>query len=163
MGDPRGGAGSLSPAHQRVARHVDMGMGTALREGPVDDRAATPKTACRMTGDAGSVRTARTVVRDLMAREPADVRDVAVLLTDELVTNALVHGGGRFCLDVEVRSDAVRVAVADRGAGEPRVLHPSGDREHGRGMAIVDALAASWGVDREHARKVVWFELPLGR
>jgi hypothetical protein len=34
------------------------------------------------------------------------------------------------------------------------------DDESGRGLAIVDALASRWGVDRFEGGKSVWFEVP---
>lgn len=137
-----------------------MGSGTAVHNGPVQwRRTGTPKATCRMVGDAGSIRAVRAVVHDLMAGEPAEVRDAAVLLTNELVTNALVHGDGRFSLEIDRGRDAIVVAVSDRNPDVPRVLHPSGDREHGRGMAIVDSLADAWGTDWQPTYKVVWFEL----
>ena len=114
-----------------------------------------------MAGDAGCVRAARAAVQGLLRDQPDDVRHIAVLLTDELVTNALVHGGGRFSLAVEVAEHTLQVRVGDGSPDTPRVLHPPDDREHGRGMAIVDALASAWGTDQEPARKVVWFELAL--
>lgn len=123
----------------------------------------TPKATCRMAGDAGSIRVVRAVVRDLMAGEPAELRDVAVLLTNELVTNALVHGDGRFSLEIDLGRDAIVVAVSDRSPDVPQVLHPSGEREHGRGMAIIDSLASTWGTDRQPTHKVVWFELSMAR
>ena len=100
------------------------------------------------------------MVEELLAGERSEVLDVAVLLTDELVTSALVHGG-RFSLVVELADDAVRVAVDDGSPDAPRVLQPSGEREHGRGMAIVDTLATSWGTDRQRTHKTVWFEPSL--
>ncbi|MGH9108733.1 MAG: ATP-binding protein [Acidimicrobiales bacterium] len=125
------------------------------------DGSGTARAECRLAGDARSIGMARSVVEDLLADRDPDVRDDAVLLTDELVTNALVHGGGRFSLAVDVGADTLRVEVGDRSPDVPRVLRPAGDREHGRGMAIVDALATTWGTDREEDRKVVWFELSL--
>lgn len=92
-----------------------------------------------------------------------DLRDMAVLLTDELVTNALVHGGGQFGLDVELDDDAIRVAVGDGSPDVPRALRPGAELEHGRGMAIVDALASAWGTDQFPTHKIVWFELTLRR
>ncbi|MGH9089446.1 MAG: ATP-binding protein [Acidimicrobiales bacterium] len=141
----------------------------------------TPLVSERLSGDAGSIRAARALVGDLLGEEPAEgrgvpeepaegrgvpevpaeVRDVAVLLTDELVTNALVHGGGRFTLRVDLDDRAVRVAVTDQCRDTPRVLRPSSEREHGRGMAIVDALATTWGTDQLPTHKAVWFELAL--
>ncbi|MDA8313549.1 MAG: ATP-binding protein [Actinomycetota bacterium] len=115
----------------------------------------------RMAGDAASVRDARRFVEDAMAASPSDVRDIAVLLAGEVVTNAVVHGGGWFCLEVDAAPDRLRVQVTDSGAGLPRVLKMNGEREHGRGMAIVDAIATMWGTEQLGTHKVVWFELDL--
>jgi hypothetical protein len=34
-------------------------------------------------------------------------------------------------------------------------------RDHGRGLAIVDALASAWGVEPRLLGKAVWFDLNL--
>ncbi len=117
--------------------------------------------ARRMEGDAGSVAEVRTAVRSLMEGAAPEVRDVAVLLTDELVTNAVVHGGGRFTFTAEIGCDMLRVAVADERPGTPHILYPSVERDHGRGMAIVEALASEWGTEHLGENKVVWFNLDL--
>lgn len=115
----------------------------------------------RMAGDAASLRSARHMVGDALAGAAADVRDAAVLLAGEILTNAVVHGGGWFLLQVDTAQDRVYVEVVDSAGGEPTVLHPSSDREHGRGMAIVDAMASAWGSQQRGSHKVVWFELSL--
>jgi len=88
------------------------------------------------------------------------MREPAVLLTSELVTNGIIHG----CTDVEVRlditEDAVRVEVTDGGVdGCPvaEVVQP--DAEHGRGLMIVSRLASRWGVELSRSGTAVWFEL----
>jgi len=115
-----------------------------------------------------SVATARAFVRDtLQGWGCADIVDDAVVLTSELVTNAVVHAGTAadvLCL----RNDAgVRVSVADRypereiplqNAGQI-VVHP--DREGGRGLLLCGALATRWGVEYTAAQKHVWFQLDL--
>ncbi|MGD3111993.1 SpoIIE family protein phosphatase [Streptomyces sp. YGL11-2] len=115
-----------------------------------------------------SVATARAFVRDtLQGWGCADIVDDAVVLTSELVTNAVVHAGTAadvLCL----RTDGgVRVSVADRypereiplqSAGQAMV-HP--DREGGRGLLLCGALAARWGVEYTAAQKHVWFHLEL--
>ncbi len=115
----------------------------------------------RLVGDANSIRDARAMVRTIMSDQAAEVRDIAVLLTDELVTNAVVHGGGRFELNAELGLRALRVVVSDLSPATPRVLTPSADREHGRGMAIVASLASAWGSDVGESGKEVWFSLDL--
>lgn len=113
----------------------------------------------QMTGDAGSLREARHLVDDALRSSPERIRSAVVLMAGEILTNAVVHGGGWFLLSLDVSTWRVRVEVTDATAGQPRVLRPNGIREHGRGMAIVDAMATKWGTDHLGTHKVVWFEL----
>jgi anti-sigma regulatory factor (Ser/Thr protein kinase) len=115
----------------------------------------------RLAGDANNIRDARAMVRSIMSDQAADVRDIAVLLTDELVTNAVVHGGGRFELSAELEPRSLRVVVSDPSPASPRVLTPSAEQEHGRGMAIVASLASAWGSETDGTGKEVWFSLDL--
>jgi PAS domain S-box-containing protein len=86
--------------------------------------------------------------------------DVAALLVSELVTNALVHAEGPFRVNVEPTSGSVRVSVTDGSADAPAVLQPDADRLGGRGMFLVETLAARWGVlPMTSGGKAVWFEL----
>lgn len=120
-----------------------------------------PNRPRRATGYASSLRGARKVVADTLADVSAEIRETTVLLAGELVMNALTHGGGRFGLRVMADAALVRVEVRDATATQPRVLPPDGSREHGRGMAIVDALASAWGSGPCEGGKVVWFEIRL--
>ncbi|AQT74716.1 SpoIIE family protein phosphatase [Streptomyces sp. fd1-xmd] len=116
-----------------------------------------------------SVAAARAFVRDtLQGWGFADIVDDAVVLTSELVTNAVVHAGTRaevLCLRTE---DGVRVEVADRypERGLP-LRHPGErpyadpDRENGRGLMLCAALATRWGVEYTATHKHVWFRLDL--
>ncbi|HEY0559354.1 MAG: ATP-binding protein [Mycobacterium sp.] len=92
---------------------------------------------------------------------PAELTEVAVLLTSELVTNSLTHGEGTVNLRAyRLAGGGVRVEVDDDGPGVPRVRRPDPDNEHGRGMALVDMLAAGWGwTPLPGGGKTVWFEL----
>ncbi|MFF5444359.1 SpoIIE family protein phosphatase [Streptomyces sp. NPDC012888] len=115
-----------------------------------------------------SVAAARTFVRDtLQGWGFADIVDDAVVLTSELVTNAVVHAGTRaevLCLRSE---DGVRVEVADQYPDRalpltpPARLYADPDRESGRGLMLCAALATRWGVEYTAARKHVWFRLDL--
>ncbi len=86
--------------------------------------------------------------------------DSAVLLTSELVTNALKHGQGSPSLTVDAGELHVRVEVGDDEPRPPVRTTADPDAESGRGLFIVDALASAWGVDEQPDGKVVWFELP---
>lgn len=115
-----------------------------------------------------SVATARSFVRDtLQGWGYADIVDDAVVLTSELVTNAVVHAGTSadvLCLRTD---QGVRVEVADRYPEReiPLQGHPvnmgSPDREGGRGLQLCAALAGRWGVEYTPTHKQVWFQLDL--
>jgi anti-sigma regulatory factor (Ser/Thr protein kinase) len=86
-------------------------------------------------------------------------RGDAMLVVGELLENAYRHGGGPHQLRIryQVSPCEVIVAVADRGAGEPRLRVP--DRGGGRGLMLVDAVCAEWGVSRHDDGKLVWERL----
>jgi len=88
-----------------------------------------------------------------------EVGEVASLLTSELVTNALVHGGGDASLSVGLVPGGVHVEVADALPGDLSPSAWSAEATSGRGLALVEALASAWGVRPSGSGKVVWFEL----
>lgn len=93
---------------------------------------------------------------------PEDSR-MAVVVT-ELVTNAVIHAGSRPHLTVGVDGDAVVVQVADDGPGRPVLQSVDSVETSGRGLALVDQMAESWGVAPRSggSGKVVWARVVLG-
>jgi anti-sigma regulatory factor (Ser/Thr protein kinase) len=91
---------------------------------------------------------------------PTETVDDAVLLTSELVGNAVRYCTGETTVRVMRRDDRIRVQVRDNEARAP-VLHSelSLDAESGRGLQLVDVLAVSWGWQPIGPGKEVWFEL----
>lgn len=92
--------------------------------------------------------------------------DTAAHIVAELAANAITHGrvpGRDFQLTLYVVADTLRVEVTDtRGDRLPRTQHPSPGAESGRGLVLVEALAARWGVSPgPRPRKTVWAELDL--
>ncbi|AVZ70949.1 hypothetical protein SLUN_00365 [Streptomyces lunaelactis] len=72
--------------------------------------------------------------------------DNAALLITELATNALLHGSGtEFALRMIHTASEVRIEVYDGSPGRPCERAAGPDDESGRGMAIVAAIADSWG------------------
>ena len=91
-----------------------------------------------------------------------DAFDVALLLTSELVTNAIRHGSAPVRLRARVSRRELRVEVHDAARGPlggPRTV--SWDSPGGRGLKLVDTLADRWGCRRVVSGKRVWFELDL--
>jgi anti-sigma regulatory factor (Ser/Thr protein kinase) len=90
---------------------------------------------------------------------PAIVDDAA-LMVSELVTNALVHGEPEITLRLWRDADSLTVAVDDQGGAPLTHTVPPADQEHGRGLVVVDTLAAHWGVTQNQGDgKQVWFDL----
>jgi hypothetical protein len=92
--------------------------------------------------------------------------DDAVLLTSELVTNAVVHAGTPVQVTCRLADGAVEVVVSD---GQPGRLVPEApepqpvptERTGGRGLLLPAALASAWGVAYGRSSKAVWFRLTL--
>ncbi|GAB3597486.1 hypothetical protein GCM10027446_25660 [Angustibacter peucedani] len=96
---------------------------------------------------------------------PDDDTDVAVLLTSEIVTNAIRHGHPPVLVHAELHGLGLRVAVDDGGHDGAEQVEPVADvhwdDRGGRGLHLVEALAHQWGVVDVPAGKQVWFELRL--
>jgi anti-sigma regulatory factor (Ser/Thr protein kinase) len=85
---------------------------------------------------------------------------VAVLLTSELVTNAIRHGAGEtVTLAITCSCGQLRVDVYDTSCSLPVLVDAPADAETGRGLMLVDTLSAEWGFYRIPAGKAVYFTL----
>lgn len=113
---------------------------------------------------------ARAEVRETMAGllDDAELANL-VLLTSELVTNAIIHpdcpDDAPIALHIAAYPAGVRVEVDDPGEGfDPAA--PVSSRGGGHGLFLVDRCAARWGAQRVQtergARFRVWFELEPG-
>jgi serine phosphatase RsbU (regulator of sigma subunit)/anti-sigma regulatory factor (Ser/Thr protein kinase) len=117
-----------------------------------------------------AVAAARRFVRETLNSWQLSGRDDlvadAVVLTSELVSNAIVHAGTDVQLTCRLDGAAVEVSVLDRHPARTIPDPPSGsaeaDRPSGRGLLLPGALSSSWGVTYAPAAKVVWFRLGLG-
>ena len=110
-----------------------------------------------------SVRVARTFVREHCAEQqlPAELCDDAVLLTSELVSNAVMHGRSEVELRVGRKGRCLHVSVHDENSRHPARVREDPNALDGRGLALVAALSSSWGVRDDPTGKAVWFELVL--
>ncbi|MFI9803469.1 ATP-binding protein [Streptomyces sp. NPDC052301] len=122
---------------------------------------AAPRPPRRLPGRPADARRAvrRAVNEGCRARSlccDAEAMEDILLVTSELTTNAILHGGGITGFDVDVDSGGVRVSVSDRSDEVPVTAPPVDERgrfrPHGRGWPIVCRLA----------RDVRVAELPCG-
>ncbi|WP_461023338.1 ATP-binding protein [Thalassiella azotivora] len=89
-----------------------------------------------------------------------DPAEVAVLLTSELVTNAIRHGAAPVALRAGLaRRGAVRIQVEDPRPGQVVPKEEDLWAVDGRGLQMVDLMADRWGCRSDLAGKQVWFEV----
>lgn len=114
-----------------------------------------------LRSDPRAVRQARQLTARLCAAAGfrQEMCDTAVLLTSEVVTNAVTHGRSEARIAVSTGPRGVRVEVGDDNS-RPPVLQPHDENAlDGRGVGLLDVAASTWGVREEPVGKVVWFEV----
>lgn len=124
---------------------------------------AGPRSAeLTLPAKATSPARARRFVSGTLSAWDVDGGDDALLIVSELVTNALLHARTKMTVTLtEHAPGLVRLEVTD-GSGED--LHQrnfSLDSGTGRGLRLLDALAAEWGVERHAGGKTVWCVVSL--
>ncbi len=110
----------------------------------------------------GSAATARRLVRvALSVWGLEELADDGALIVTELVANAVQHARResiRITID-RPAEDRVRVAVVDFSQRYPVRRDSGPEDEGGRGLALVEKLAADWGTDPLPWGKQVWADL----
>lgn len=115
----------------------------------------------RFGPESSSAREARGFVRDALAAfaGPQPVLHDCVLLVSELVTNAIEHARTSFVVRWSTLDQLIRIEVEDDSPDFPVLVEPPSDEPRGRGLSLVHALSADWGIEPTGAGKVVWFEM----
>lgn len=127
--------------------------------------------ACRSTlrtdshlfpGCPDQVTRARDFVQQTLGSLP--VVEEAVLLVSELATNAVLHtasgNGGDFQVAIYQSPGHVRIEVLDQGGEDTPTAQPTEPlTEVGRGISLVELVAARWGYTGDSAGRSVFFEL----
>jgi signal transduction histidine kinase len=96
-------------------------------------------------------------VRTVLGGFPASVVSTAVMVVDELTSNALRHGRAPYEVRLLPGAAKVRIEVDDSG-GEPARRRAPSD-QGGRGLLLVERCAAAWGQLRRPSGKTLWAEL----
>ncbi len=113
--------------------------------------------------DLASVRLARQMAADALHTWGLDALvDPVALIVSELATNAVVHARSPFSVRLHLAPAALRIEVADCGAGLPNPVDPEPAGIGGRGLLLVAELSVAWGVEvASPPCKTVWCELAL--
>jgi anti-sigma regulatory factor (Ser/Thr protein kinase) len=136
------------------------GLAGAAEDQPAPER---PARAClTLPARAEQVRHARAFIGELLGSwHPCT--GTAVLLASELVTNSVRHSGSRqfgqtITITAILQDSEVRVEVTDSsGPTVPAMRAADEIAEGGRGLQLVQALAATWGYWRDDSRTTTWF------
>ena len=126
----------------------------------VDDRPAE-HVAVRVTVTCGpeGPGEARRLALECARTHGFDGGDLALVVT-ELVTNAVRHGSPPVEVEIDTCEHCVTVVVADTSTARPVQREACDDDEGGRGLLLVDLLAAERGMRASASGKAVWAELP---
>lgn len=113
---------------------------------------------------AEQVANARRFVAEVVEHAGIEPSDELLLVTSELVSNAVLHGSGSIEVHVEVRDDRVHLRVHDDGhvAPAPPPAMPETHARGGRGLALVRAMSRAWGsMLDDRGRTTVWADLTI--
>jgi anti-sigma regulatory factor (Ser/Thr protein kinase) len=117
----------------------------------------------RLAVGPGTAGEARAAIREALPTVAPSVVSDAELLTSELVTNAVRHGGlgpaDTIGLRIGLTSEHLRVGVLDTGPGFDKGVRPR-DTDGGWGLVLVETVSDRWGVIKNRPNEV-WFEIDV--
>jgi anti-sigma regulatory factor (Ser/Thr protein kinase) len=127
---------------------------------PIRPTTRAPRSISLTAGPAAAAEARREVEAAICAFDIPTDPSVAVLLTSELVTNAITHAtGGAALLVVSCACGQLRVDVHDTSRSLPVAADAPAEAEAGRGLMLVASLSTEWGFYRTPAGKAVYFTL----
>jgi hypothetical protein len=115
----------------------------------------------RLTREPRAAAAARSQVRAAVRewKVPVDL-DIAVLLTSDLVTNAITHGDGEtVTLAIRCSREQLRIDVYNKSRSLPVGAGGPADTDTGRGLILVANLSTEWGSFLTPAGKAMYFTL----
>ncbi len=142
-------------------------MPTTTREAPGLQQApvigATKALRLSIAGGPRAPERARAWLQSAAGWLPEEVERNLLLLTCELVNNAVLHGqtGDDDMIEIELRrtDTGVFAQVSDTGPGfAPKERDRDLEEPGGWGLVLVESIARRWGVERDGPTRV-WFEL----
>jgi anti-sigma regulatory factor (Ser/Thr protein kinase) len=115
----------------------------------------------RLTREPATAAEARSQVRAIISawRVPVDPA-IAVLLTSDLVTNAITHGDGKtITLAIRCSRGRLRIDISDTSRSLPMAVDEPAVTETGHGLVLVATLSTEWGSFQTPAGKAMYFML----
>jgi anti-sigma regulatory factor (Ser/Thr protein kinase) len=110
--------------------------------------------------DLAELRRARRWTAQVCRRWHAErLCDDAVLIVNELVSNAIRHAGTELLVELSGTETGVLITVTDQSTQPVRARAAAGRDEGGHGLLLVEALSSRWGVTAQPTGKRVWAEL----
>ena len=121
-----------------------------------------PHSEHRLPHDVRAAAQARSLAREVVGQLSPERADDFVLMTSEILTNAVRHArpedDGRISLRFELEPHVMRAIVTDGGDDITfqNATFDSSTKCHG--LQLMDLLASRWGLSRD-GTKAVWFEV----
>jgi hypothetical protein len=133
----------------------------AARTGAGIDRRTLRSLTDELLPIAGAARQARDIATDACLRwELPGLVAPASLIASELVSNVVDHAHTMMNLRLTLRDRYLHISVRDGSGAQPVPASlPLPEADRGRGLAIVEAIAHSWGWLPSDGGKVVWATL----
>jgi hypothetical protein len=128
----------------------------------VDGRSLGAEVLADFLPEPKAPRDARRFVSDTLRRKGHDAGLIndAQLVVSELATNAVIHARSAFSVGVRSSHRGARLSVRDASPRRPVIPGRASETGRGRGLRLVAALAADWGVlEAATTGKTVWAEL----
>jgi anti-sigma regulatory factor (Ser/Thr protein kinase) len=117
----------------------------------------------RYLREPGAAARARRAATEAYAAFPWIDGSLLALLVSEVVTNAVLHAEGAdlylLCHSPSPSDGSVQVEVHDGSSRLPCQRQAAGLDENGRGLALLDLLAADWRTERTATGKSLIFTL----
>ncbi|WP_330461107.1 SpoIIE family protein phosphatase [Streptomyces sp. NBC_00820] len=160
--DVQGLADRLIEAAEQRGGDDDVALLLLRRGGPESPRAGGRLRSHVAPGDPEALSRTRHLIRAAVRAWHAGSRaDDIELVTDELVTNVLMHTESAAAVTLRLLEGGdrrVRIEVEDSSSALPRRREARADGVSGRGLLLVDRLADAWGVEARGGGKAVWCE-----
>jgi anti-sigma regulatory factor (Ser/Thr protein kinase) len=85
------------------------------------------------------------------------LKDGALLLVSEVVTNAVLHARTQIEVEMKREGEGVRISVSDGSPVPPSLRRHADTSTTGRGLRLLDLLADSWSTESSDTGKTVTF------